>query len=796
MYVQVKNDNYGYAVATYGDYVAVSNPAIVRSGSLITASYTGSVDYFRYNRITDQHDYVATLYKQPIDIDVLLAAESASLSENLQTEDTGSFLNHLIEIDKDRYTGSIEDGFGFSLDMNGTILVVGSPYYNQFVKTSASFFDFTSSAVDIFDLSLTELVPGSSSVFIYTIENPDTNVTDSFGRGVSLNNAWLAVGSPYVSSSNGMVYMYRNTSTGSNYSWSFFQTVQATGAPVGAMFGSCLELNKQSGSFSSSMVVGVGNPSSSMAFYFVFESGSWTQKFTFNPTFDILPLTFGTYQPYAPTMSVVNGYGTAVSMFGDAVVIGEYLDRLVYEYSGSSQYQQGSVYIYEKCQNLPYVLFALVLKTYGSGSACLKNNRLGYSVDMFGNNALIGIPKINNASMGACYLAGTIRQLHYCNSDLEHLLDGQAMLLQKNTSSNEWDTVNIYQKKKRFLSPYRAFGDSVSIADKSMVVGAPMSISGSNRQFQVLFTQSLDVPLDDVCGKGYIYNLKNLREQFHVGNVFYRNGKIILMTSGSIFDGLFFNPIRAHTYEYDLAFKSQHTIYEKQVVCTINSGEFNVSTNPSAVITNTSSLDLNGNGKFDFQDVDVLLRYMEIKNTFLLQLSASTDWSSSIVTTDDEMSLLNWYQTYYDAADTPQLTSESIVRFEKVDTWMQSFLDINQDSRIDFRDMTILWKYFTNRLTQDVYAANITPACDRKAFSDAIDYLNLITQKHSIHEIKPTFLNYESSVLTDKTGSFLAPYVTTIGLYDELDLVAVAKLGSPVKVTPELPVNFVVKMDF
>jgi hypothetical protein len=37
---------------------------------------------------------------------------------------------------------------------------------------------------------------------------------------------------------------------------------------------------------------------------------------------------------------------------------------------------------------------------------------------------------------------------------------------------------------------------------------------------------------------------------------------------------------------------------------------------------------------------------------------------------------------------------------------------------------------------------------------------------------------------------------TAIGLYDGLDLVAVAKLGSPIKITPELPINFVVKMDF
>jgi hypothetical protein len=57
-------------------------------------------------------------------------------------------------------------------------------------------------------------------------------------------------------------------------------------------------------------------------------------------------------------------------------------------------------------------------------------------------------------------------------------------------------------------------------------------------------------------------------------------------------------------------------------------------------------------------------------------------------------------------------------------------------------------------------------------------------------------LDFESLSKTDPTGSYLAPYVTTIGFYSGCDLVAVAKLGSPIKITPDFPMNFVVKMDF
>jgi hypothetical protein len=41
----------------------------------------------------------------------------------------------------------------------------------------------------------------------------------------------------------------------------------------------------------------------------------------------------------------------------------------------------------------------------------------------------------------------------------------------------------------------------------------------------------------------------------------------------------------------------------------------------------------------------------------------------------------------------------------------------------------------------------------------------------------------------------LAPYITTVGLYSGGDLVAVAKLGMPIKNSGELPLNILVKWD-
>ena len=62
--------------------------------------------------------------------------------------------------------------------------------------------------------------------------------------------------------------------------------------------------------------------------------------------------------------------------------------------------------------------------------------------------------------------------------------------------------------------------------------------------------------------------------------------------------------------------------------------------------------------------------------------------------------------------------------------------------------------------------------------------------------ISSDFLDYERLTAMDNTGSYLAPMATYIGIYDGLQLIALGKLGTPIKITPELPINFVVKMDF
>jgi len=58
------------------------------------------------------------------------------------------------------------------------------------------------------------------------------------------------------------------------------------------------------------------------------------------------------------------------------------------------------------------------------------------------------------------------------------------------------------------------------------------------------------------------------------------------------------------------------------------------------------------------------------------------------------------------------------------------------------------------------------------------------------------FLDYFVSASHDPTGSYLTPYITTIGLYDdEYQLVAIGKLATPIKSLHDYPVNFLIRLD-
>ena len=82
-------------------------------------------------------------------------------------------------------------------------------------------------------------------------------------------------------------------------------------------------------------------------------------------------------------------------------------------------------------------------------------------------------------------------------------------------------------------------------------------------------------------------------------------------------------------------------------------------------------------------------------------------------------------------------------------------------------------------------------------FDGSIGRIKLHNIRSTINPLKVGgFADYLYSGSVDPTGSYLAPYITTIGLYDdELNMVAVAKLPQPIKSLPDYPINFIVRFD-
>jgi hypothetical protein len=90
---------------------------------------------------------------------------------------------------------------------------------------------------------------------------------------------------------------------------------------------------------------------------------------------------------------------------------------------------------------------------------------------------------------------------------------------------------------------------------------------------------------------------------------------------------------------------------------------------------------------------------------------------------------------------------------------------------------------------------NVSPAKTVK-IKEILDIKQTQTFSGSIGSSQGTWEDYFTSASADPTGSYLTPYITTIGLYDDDDnLLVVAKLPKPIKNLPDYNVNFLVRFD-
>ena len=115
------------------------------------------------------------------------------------------------------------------------------------------------------------------------------------------------------------------------------------------------------------------------------------------------------------------------------------------------------------------------------------------------------------------------------------------------------------------------------------------------------------------------------------------------------------------------------------------------------------------------------------------------------------------------------------------------------DFRLDYRSTNTIYEneIFLSVLENEFNVSQNPTAVDEGR------YIKFNTFTSSLDpNVNGGFADYDASSSIDPTGSYLAPYITTIGLYDgDNQMVAVAKLPRPIKSLPDYPVNFIVRFD-
>ena len=765
----------GYSTAVDGEYIAVGNPTSFLSSSLSGSgiiSNKGSVEIFKYSKITDQYNPNFIFYKYLSETTNAgyLSADTSSVDITYINADTSSVpvLGINIEIDTGAEFNPVfyDDSYGVSVDVSGSIVVIGNPYYRYSLIEGSQI--FTGSCIDIYDLSdyTSSFVSGTVYLPKYSITNSFDNLEYStFGESVSIFENKLVVGS----SKNNAVYIY----TQSLGIWSHYQTL--TSPISNSFFGSVVKIDP-----SGSNRIVVGNKSTGSIPVYVYDYNTSTANWSNIPADELMEdrsitgsLNFISVTPYFfGSQPSGSNYGNSVSIYGDTIIVGAPNDMYYFEWSGSTVLRnRGAVYFWKKCTDATD--WFLLQKSFGSDEL-LESNNLGYSVDIFDDKAIVtSIRDVNQFS--SSYIENTVNKIYSCNPN-DYIIDtlGQFVLYTSSLSSS-WQIKNTVTKKKQYGYPYSGFGYSCGLSNDIVCIGSPLFLTNP-----IEITASV---YDTINGYSYIYNFNDYVTDYHVGNIFYKDGKIILSNSGSIFDNLLKNRSNLSEPKYDVQYNSNIKLYEKQVLCRIETGEFNYSTNPTSLIPNIFDFDIDNNKYFDFIDLDLILKYMNY------QINSSYNWWENIVFTNEEQSLFEFNSIRYN------ISSSYVSNYNgKLSSNFNNF-DFDGNNKVNLNDMYILWKYFANTLNQTELFKYLEPKSSRKNIQEIVNYIEEKIGKSTGLNIKTDFFDFNYSSSIDPTGSYLAPYITTVGLYNGGDLVAVAKLGMPIKNSGELPLNILVKWD-
>jgi hypothetical protein len=384
--------------------------------------------------------------------------------------------------------------------------------------------------------------------------------------------------------------------------------------------------------------------------------------------------------------------------------------------------------------------------------------------------------------------------------------------------------IKAINSNKRKNNIRRNYGHAVSLSSDFIYVGLPVlgnfpidelgTFDGSGiKVFETcdalvsgyeLNEQKLHEYEEFLEGSVVAYDTGAMRgERSQLGNIFYKNGIIVLTENNSYLSSVMSGSGKTG---FEMELMGLHTIYENEILCTVNPGEFNVSTNPTSLIYEDIPYDVNGDGIFDNRDVRYIYKFLlgDERSTDIggvldevsggIVLEQDTQWpNTDILLVESEDVLLSTLVDKYETGNQQDSYETILTKLNKLKS--DGLLDVDLDGNSNARDGKLLVRYFLGKTGLGLTRGLIGQASERRTPLEIKTFFDDMTGKKNGHKILNSFVEYGKCDSVDKGGSYLAPYATTIGLYSGSDLIAVAKMGKPTKIAPNYPINFLIKYD-
>jgi hypothetical protein len=844
-----ENEHFGESISSWYKYIAVGSSMDQYSLSTARIGYSA---IFKYDDAISAHRLVKKFFS-PFTQNGL-ADELASNNSILRALESGDFLSLESLTNSSSY---FEDTFGYSVAIRDNFFAVGAPS-GSICESSGSYSGF----VYVYD----RYKGGSDNWGLINILEGGSN-DDRFGHAVAIDGDTLAVGAPNVSGS-GVVYIFKrkrymdsdscyNVATSSfwqevseeqnfcsqletelvdgtssllwseratptfisgNYTWIYETFITSSQAQSGDKFGWSVEVS------GNRIAVGTNKAGSGYASVFTCSftsasigacpTASWTEYNVLrgNDLFGDLDQTSPLYSTDVSSTIVTDGFGTDVSIDGVNLVVGCLADKSFIPYAGYTGNASvlGSAYFYRdqydvSCERWAY---ELLLKSFGNRENSIDNN-FGRAVSIDGSTAAVTawsdtLTRTVEFSGGSYVL----ENFSYESSASGDSVLGRVEVYNYNESSNTWARTSELRRNKEQNSPYNIYGYSVSVCSDFLTVGGPIANEADAGSFTDIINQNTQLSASfpsSYSGSVFVYDLNQYENGPLIGNAFYKNGYFTITNTASNYSKILTS---TGSRGFELNYQGTHTIYEHEYLVSVRPGEFNYSTNPSALVQNPLAFDVNQDGVFDYQDVDLIMRYLKRKkfydefvfddNGIILDQDSLGDyswWGNDILQTESEDVLLQEgeYTQYLASSSFNAFTK---VAFDCIETNLVStnLLDIDGDGKINLNDGYILALYYFGKLNPTTLSTYTSPASTRTYVKDIVGHLDSYCGNFPF-EVNPEFLGYQQSSSYDPTGSFLAPFITTIGLYDNNELVAIGKLGRPIKNLIDWPLNIIVRFD-